>query len=1040
MIKRKTRSALLSIIVTLSILISCGGTVLADPVDPQQGDAGAQTEQAGPEDPADTKTPVEEGDSEKPAAPAKSRNADSGDAGDSGSSTTPVNGDPQDGPNTSGTFGNGFSWKFEEGKLTISGSGAMPDFAVGDAKPWADYATQIASIKINAGITKVGDNAFNGCITATSVSLPYGLTEIGENAFTNCAFSYISLQETITTIGAKAFKYCKQLGSIDLSHVTTIGASAFEGSGLTSVTIGANVTTIEDMTFADCEKLEQVSISSNGKLTAIKGFAFLNCEKLTSITIPATVTSISNNAFKDCDTLATVNCYANPEKLTWGVSADDFIADKETTCKVPSRYLDKYVELHGNLNLTFAGSSFASGECGDNLNWVIDSDGTMVISGTGAMDDFGEYDQPWEGYMYRIKNIYIGSGVTTIGTYAFCSAYSLKSVIISEGLTKIGDYAFYDDTVLNSISIPASVTTIGSYAFYNTSLLTSVTIADNSNLKKIDEYAFKYSGLKSISLPDGLECISAHAFENSDLESITIPGSVKTWGQYSFANCSELKSLTVSNGVKTIPNSAFYKCVYLSNVSLADSITSIESYAFNNDYYYDSEYDYYQELGSISSLTLPSNLTSIGEGAFRGQSFNSITIPGSVKNIDYKTFEGCGNLNSITILKGTETISGYAFDVCNNIKSVSIADTVTSIGNKALGDGSKMEDIFLYPSPANITTFSYSGSNINSNTKIHVSNDYLQDYKTKFSDIAGQFVGDLNTNTEALVDIGSGVHLYGYSLSLAGDIGVNFWFKIAEQYLNDNNYIKFTVNGEEQIVKVSEANATSNSDYVSFRCSVVAKEMTDVITAQFYLADDTAVGSAYTYSVREYAEYVLTHQYSANAKSLVKAMLNYGACSQKHFGYNVNSLPNSSLDDDESNVNIANPDSIVFGSYETGYLAPARVSLVLNSTVTLKMYFNKSDAEGKDFKIGNTALKTVEYGSYIVVYVENITALQITSTISFDVYENNSKLGSVQYIPAKYCKLVLGMPNDEVITDDLKRAVSSLYLFSQAAKTYSNNA
>ena len=1039
MIKRKTRSALLSIIVTLSILISCGGTVLADPVDPQQGDAGAQTEQAGPEDPADTKTPVEEGDSEKPAAPAKSRNADSGDTGDSGSSTTPVNGDPQDGPNTSGTFGEGFSWKFEEGKLTISGSGAMPDFTESDVKPWADYIDNITSIEFNYGITNVGACAFFGCSSATNLKLPYGMTGIGRSAFECCGFTSVYFPDTIKSIGDYAFRFCNKLSSVELNYVTTIGREAFSNSGLTSIIIGPEVTTIGGSAFQGCNELGQININYNKKLNTINEYAFAGCSKLTSITIPDTVTAIYGNAFSGCSNLATVNCNADPERLTWGVSADDFIAGKGTTCKVPSRYLDKYVELHGSLNLTFTGSSFASGECGDNLNWVIDSDGTMVISGTGAMDDFGEYDQPWEGYMYRIKNIYIDSGVTTIGTYAFYSANSLNSVVISEGLTTIGDYAF-SESAINSISIPASVTTIGSYAFNITYLLSTVTIAENSSLKKIDEYAFYYSGLKSISLPEGLECISAYAFENSDLESITIPGSVKTWGQYSFANCSELKSLTVSNGVKTIPNSAFYSCTELSNVSLADSITSIESYAFNINYYYDSEYDDYQELGKISSLTLPSNLTSIGEGAFRGQSFNSITIPGSVKNIDYKTFEGCGNLNSITILKGTETISGYAFDVCNNIKSVSIADTVTSIGNRALGDGIKMEDIFLYPAPANITTFSYSGSNINSDTKIHVSNDYLQDYKTKFSDIAGQFVGDLNTNTEALVDIGSGVHLYGYSLSLAGDIGVNFWFKIAEQYLNDNNYIKFTVNGEEQIVKVSEANATSNSDYVSFRCSVVAKEMTDVITAQFYLADDTAVGSAYTYSVREYAEYVLTHQYSSNAKSLVKAMLNYGACSQKHFGYNVNSLPNSSLDDDESKVNIANPDSIVFGSYETGYLAPARVSLVLNSTVTLKMYFNKSDAEGKAFKIGNTALKTVEYGSYIVVYVENITALQITSTISFDVYENNSKLGSVQYIPAKYCKLVLGMPNDEVITDDLKRAVSSLYLFSQAAKTYSNNA
>ena len=97
----------------------------------------------------------------------------------------------------------------------------------------------------------------------------------------------------------------------------------------------------------------------------------------------------------------------------------------------------------------------------------------------------------------------------------------------------------------------------------------------------------------------------------------------------------------------------------------------------------------------------------------------------------------------------------------------------------------------------------------------------------------------------------------------------------------------FTVNGKTQKVKVSEASTASNSAYKVFRCGVTAKEMTDTITARFYLADGTAVGSAYTYTIREYANYILTHDsYTQKAKDVVKAMLNYGACSQKYFnGY-----------------------------------------------------------------------------------------------------------------------------------------------------------
>ena len=93
-------------------------------------------------------------------------------------------------------------------------------------------------------------------------------------------------------------------------------------------------------------------------------------------------------------------------------------------------------------------------------------------------------------------------------------------------------------------------------------------------------------------------------------------------------------------------------------------------------------------------------------------------------------------------------------------------------------------------------------------------------------------------------------------------------------------------------------------------------------------------------------------------------------------------------------------------------------------------------AEGKVFKSNGKTLETVKSGGYTVVIIDNISASHIHSGVGFDVYENDANIGNVMYSPAKYIKIVLGLPTDNVITDDLKLAVSSLYDFNQALQKY----
>jgi hypothetical protein len=108
-------------------------------------------------------------------------------------------------------------------------------------------------------------------------------------------------------------------------------------------------------------------------------------------------------------------------------------------------------------------ASAQSGTCGNNLTWTL-SNGTLTISGTGAMADYN-YNAPWYVYYSAIKTILINDGVTSIGDNAFCYCISLTSVTIGNSVTSIGNSAFSDCWRLDALQLPESVTSIGNSAF-----------------------------------------------------------------------------------------------------------------------------------------------------------------------------------------------------------------------------------------------------------------------------------------------------------------------------------------------------------------------------------------------------------------------------------------------------------------------------------------------------------------------------------------------------------------------------------------------
>ena len=283
----------------------------------------------------------------------------------------------------------------------------------------------------------------------------------------------------------------------------------------------------------------------------------------------------------------------------------------------------------------------------------------------------------------------------------------------------------------------------------------------------------------------------------------------------------------------------------------------------------------------------------------------------------------------------------------------------------------------------------------------------------------------------AIID-GIGAKLAGYSLSLTGNIGVNFYMELSDQIIADKDaYMQFTLpNGTVTKVLVSEAqtNTTINAEktYYRFPCEVASYEMTQDIKAQMFDGNGKC-GKEYTYTVRDYAQYLIDHvDLYQNAYPFAVAMLNYGACSQKYFNKAVEELANKYLTDDE--LEIPNRfdgyvDKFVAKKAENDALGRfAGLSMVLKSETTLNLFYEPQegiDVSKLTFSIDGKEITPVKRGQYYILSLENIRANELENSKTFTVTDGTNTL-SGEYCALMYCYQVLqaqeGTYEDALVT------------------------
>ena len=357
-------------------------------------------------------------------------------------------------------------------------------------------------------------------------------------------------------------------------------------------------------------------------------------------------------------------------------AADDDLITKQITIKLdeagtlPDRIASsrKYkitnLKIVGEINGTdlriirdMAGYDYHVGETEGKLSVLDLSEAKIVSGGEAYYVSFDWWSSPNEKYYYTYKD--------EIGDYAFY-ACNITSLTLPSNLTRIGQDAFRGCRGLTSITLPSSLTDISYDPFNGCSELKEVKFCINDDLE-----TYLTKGHPCIMVDCGIN----YYLNDKEVTSIVIPSSVTSLGNYVFQNCRELTSITLSSNLTNIGQSAFYGCSGLTSLNLPSSITDISYSAFEG-------------CTGLTSVTVPSSLNRIGDDAFKD--CNALKEVSFCINDDLETYltkghpyikVDCGinyylndkEVTSIVIPSSVTSLGNYAFQKCSTLQSVYVS-------------------------------------------------------------------------------------------------------------------------------------------------------------------------------------------------------------------------------------------------------------------------------------------------------------------------------------------------------------------------------
>lgn len=454
------------------------------------------------------------------------------------------------------------------------------------------------SYTVLQGTTIIGEKAFEGCEKIEEVILSESVLEIRQRSFHGCKkLTSITIPENVEFVGRWAYYSCDNLSEVIIrsKDIELINQAFLGCKSIRKIVIPCGII-IKD--HFDYDELKEVVLLDGS--TSIEEDMFEYCEALTTLNIPSSVNEIKSGAFSDCKSLI---------KIELDSSSPYFLVDNEVLYKK-----DK-------TELIFVPRNYTG---------VFKIPNTVKIVLNGAFDSCGQ-----------IQSLVISENVVDFPLVCYCKALS---EFIVEGNSKYSSCngVLYDYTKETLVRCPEGLN--GRFV-----------------------------------IPDFVKIIQTNAFFNCVFSDVKIPESVVEIQSGAFYNCKGLTEIIIPRSVSKIGSSAFSKCIssisvsaknenYYSegallidkrNSSIVYACRSISGHVVISDGIQIIKPDAFSDCNTMSSVSFPSSLIEIGNGAFFG----------------------CKELEKISFSEGISKLGEMAFSCCDKLKEVLLPNSVVSFEN-----------------------------------------------------------------------------------------------------------------------------------------------------------------------------------------------------------------------------------------------------------------------------------------------------------------------------------------------------------------------